>query len=466
MTAVRIVPLLVLALLDVAAAAACKPANSCPKLSDNLYCPVNNVTEQGDINEDVAEISKLLKEEPPNYKQAKTVYSEGKYSSMGKGAMRTLQIGAKKDLTKEGKYTNTFYTGAVELYGTKEKVWDELIIACLDNTGVCKGKSNDFRRYVINKGLIGVVTAYVTYEMGCAVWKAKQGETKDTQAPLAWDEAAAFYVGNIKPGSGDGITGKAPGNLFSPYEFNWKRDTDFIGEDTHSKAIPILNYGLTNARGTGYNEANLKKAETAMYKIFAIAAIRSALKYSWKAYGGGTKGFQDKYLAEAYMYWHSAAGWISKVLASNKKTVQEIDAMLDLKLTIVPKETPCNIKTKLESLYKSLGITCAMVGKWKSAPTDSCLAEACNDGGSTATLLSGSTAYVDMCKAVSTASDAASTMKKKDSTDSTKKKDSTDSTKKKDSTTKMASLAFPSAHGATMAVTTAVLASLAAAWAS
>ena len=39
----------------------------------------------------------------------------------------------------------------------------------------------------------------------------------------------------------------------------------------------------------------------------------------------------------------------------------------------------------------------AMVGTWKDAAAGSCLASACDDTGNSATLISGSTAYVDMC---------------------------------------------------------------------
>ena len=140
-----------------------------------------------------------------------------------------------------------FYSGAVSLYGSTNAVWHDYIIACLDGTGVCEGKTDSFRQYVINKCLIGVVTAYATYEFGAAVWKGENAETADTQAAYAWDEGAAFYIGNIDPVIGDGYTGSAPGNLYSPYEFNWKRDIDFPdGTSTHTEAVPILNYGLIN----------------------------------------------------------------------------------------------------------------------------------------------------------------------------------------------------------------------------
>ena len=239
-----------------------------------------------------------------------------------------------------------FYSGAVSLYGSTNAVWHDYIIACLDGTGVCEGKTDSFRQYVINKGLIGVVTAYATYEFGAAVWKGENGETADGQAAYAWDEGAAFYIGNIDPVIGDGYTGSAPGNLYSPYEFNWKRDVDFPdGTSTHTEAVPILNYGLINLRGDAYNATSVKAAELAMYKIFSIAAIRSAIKYAWKAYNGGT--MEPKYLAEGWAYWRSASGYMSTF---NATTVQAVDALFDLNLTTVPESTACSVKMLVESL--------------------------------------------------------------------------------------------------------------------
>eukprot|EP00435_Cladocopium_sp_Y103_P023360 s182_g5.t1 len=320
---------------------ACTPVDSCPKLSDGLYCPVNDVTEHADINRDVKLIKELpsFQSEPDlaqehlaanDYTSAKAVYTGGSFSSKGGGIFRTLQALAQKDMTVSGKYTNVFFSGALDLYGSIDGIWHNYIIACLDNTGFCAGvacdvamwtghetdvhvlqhmemcKSHDFKSYVINKCLIGVVTAYVTYELGAAVWKAGENMTADDEAAYAWDEAAAFHIGNIEPVIGDGYTGKAPGNLYSPYEFNWKRDDDFDdGLSTHAAAPPALNFGLLNVRGT-YNAANVASAQLAMYKIYSIAAIRSALKYANKAYNNGM--FQEKYLAEGWAYWRSASG--------------------------------------------------------------------------------------------------------------------------------------------------------------
>lgn len=374
-------------------AGACTPADSCPKLSDGLYCPVNDVTEHADINRDVAEISKLLKENPINYAQAKVVYASGKFSSKGGNSMRTLQAMAQKDMTASGKYTNAFYSGALDLYGSINAIWHDWMIACLDGTGPCAGKSDDFRKYVINKGCIGIVTAYATYEMGAARWMAANGERTDAKAGFAWDEAAAFHIGNIAPGSGDGYTGPAPGNLYSPYEFNWKRDRDFpTGISTHTEAVPILNYGLKAIRANVYFSASVLEAERAMYKLYSIAAIRSAIKYGWKAYGDGT--FSDNYLAEGSIYWRSASGYLSTI---NKTAVQEVDAIFDLGRTTFTESDACRVKTLVESLYNGLGVTCAMVGTWKDAPANGCLASNCGSTGKT--LLRGDSTYVDMCKA-------------------------------------------------------------------
>jgi hypothetical protein len=353
---------------------------------------VNDVTEHADINRDVMEIKTKLSESPVNYAGAKTVYTDGQYSSKGSG-MRTLQALAQKDMTVSGKYTNVFFSGALDLHGSIDGIWHDYMVACFDGTGICNGKSDDFKTYIINKCAIGIVMGYATYEMGAAIWKAADGSLSDAGAPYAWDEAAAFFIGNIEPVLGDGYTGNAPGNLYSPYEFLWKRDKDFpAGTALHTVSVPILNYGLLNIRT--YDANNLASAQLAMYKIFAIGAIRSALKYSWKAYGGGT--YSDKYHAEGWAYWRSASGYIATV---NKSAVQSIDALLSLSLTSINASTPCTIKTILEEQYAPLGITCAMVGKWKDADAGSCLDSICDDTGNSNTLISGSTSWVDMCQA-------------------------------------------------------------------
>jgi len=376
-----------LSLFVSASAGACTPADSCPKLSDGSYCPVNDVTEHANINKDVKAIADKLKESPPNYAGAKTIYAEGLSSSKGAGKMRTLQSMALKDFSKGGTVTNVWYNGFVDLYGSYGDVWDKYIMECFNATGMCADKDDGFKKYIINKGLIGVVTGYVAYEMGSGLAKAASSQTQDTQAAYAWDEAAAFHIGN-RPCEKTGPTASAICSLYSPYEFNWKRDLDFPnGTNTHTEAVKIFNFGLLNLRGDAYDATNAEAAEKAIYKIYAIAAIRSAIKYSKKA------SSQLKYVAEGWAYWRSASGYIAQLSAEAKATVKEIDALFDLSQTSVPTETYCQVKAKVETLYAAIGIDCDMVGTWKD---DDGSCSACS--GSGGSLHSGSTDYVDMCK--------------------------------------------------------------------
>jgi len=392
--AIRIPALL--AILGRASAGACDGA--CTFLSDGLYCPVNDVREHADVNKDVAAVAMHLKEDPPNYAAAKTVYTDGLESSKGGGVMRTLQGLAQKDMTANG-YTNIFFSGALDLYGSIDDIWHNWIMACLDHSGPCAGKSSDFRNYIINKGLIGAVTAYVTYEMGAAIKKAADGQTADTGAPYNWDEGVAFHIGRKELADTFTIGGTTtPGTLYSPWEFNWKRDADYPdGVITHAHAMPIFNHGLLNIRT--YNAQALAGAQTEIYKIYAITAIRSAIKYGWKAYNGGT--MEPKYLAEGAMYWRSASGYLSTF---NKSVVEQVDAIFALDKTSFSKEDACSIKTHVESLYEAAGISCAEVGTWKDA-TD-CLANPCSPAGAD-TLSDGNDNYIAGCVAESADTDAA-----------------------------------------------------------
>jgi hypothetical protein len=400
-------------LISRASAAACTPAaDNCPKLSDGLYCPVNDVTEHGDINRDVAQIKTYLSEDPVNYAAAKEVYTDGDHSSKGGGVMRTLQALAQKDMTgSSGAYTNPWYSGSLALAGSIDAIWHDHIMDCLDNTGDCNGKSDSFRTYIINKCCIGIVMGYTTYEMGAAVWKAADGSLTDAGAAYAWDEAAAFFVGNIEPALGDGVTGSAPGNLYSPYEFAWKRDTDFpSGFQVHTKSLPVFNYGLKNIRDGNYNANNLAAAQTAIYKMIAITAIRSAVKYSYKAAkGGSSNGFSDKYLAEGWAYWRVGSGYLAGLNAAAKAKVDEIDTLFDLSQTTLPASMPCDVKTKVEALYAHAGLSCALVGDWKDASQAGC--PACSSSAS-GTIISGDSTYVNMCKSGSASAAVMSSLPK------------------------------------------------------
>ena len=54
-----------------------------------------------------------------------------------------------QDMTVDGKYTNVFYSGALDLYGSIDGIWHNYIIACLEDTGFCAGMASTQRRFAI-----------------------------------------------------------------------------------------------------------------------------------------------------------------------------------------------------------------------------------------------------------------------------------------------------------------------------
>lgn len=73
--------------------------------------------------------------------------------------------------------------------------------------------------YIIARFAFFLTVAVACFWIVAGFWPSKLKVTVTLrQAAYAWDEAAAFHIGNIAPVIGDGYTGSAPGNLYSPYE--------------------------------------------------------------------------------------------------------------------------------------------------------------------------------------------------------------------------------------------------------
>merc|ERR1719230_2275170 len=99
-----------------------------------------------------------------------------------------------------------------------------------------------------------------------------------------------------------------------------------------------------------------------------IAAIRSAIVYSQKAYNAGDAG--ALYKAAAAEYWAKirfAAGYISE---QKWITAEKMTTLVALSFDDLGKEVPCQLKGFLEEGYAELGITCAMMGTLKDADLD------------------------------------------------------------------------------------------------
>ena len=47
-----------------------------------------------------------------------------------------------QDMTVDGKYTNVFFSGALDLYGSIDGIWHDYIWACLEDSGFCAGEAS------------------------------------------------------------------------------------------------------------------------------------------------------------------------------------------------------------------------------------------------------------------------------------------------------------------------------------
>ena len=89
-----------------------------------------------------------------------------------------------------------------------------------------------------------MVTAYVTYEMGAAVWKAEQGELGDAQAAYAWDEAGVFLVPGIQ--SPDFLGADSNMDSQTQAAALCKEFSSFQSQSSSDQLVLVRNIGLTN----------------------------------------------------------------------------------------------------------------------------------------------------------------------------------------------------------------------------
>ena len=55
---------------------------------------------------------------------------------------RSFLTWVRQDMTVDGKYTNVFFSGALDLYGSIDGIWHNYIFACLEDSGFCAGISD------------------------------------------------------------------------------------------------------------------------------------------------------------------------------------------------------------------------------------------------------------------------------------------------------------------------------------
>jgi len=372
MSCIRIANLLVGALT------LCSGSN--PHSSLGGYQPVSTVIEHAQIVHDIGNISYALSN--GDFAAAKTIYTSGMYSCKSTSSARTLQ-GFVNAATVTSKLTgqaffDSFTNGAGPsnpkgpIPGTGRltlatSFWDDFIIGALDGTGDFSGLSETMRKYAVNKGVLGVLTMYVARELESAISKADAGSTTDASgAPHAWDEGWAFYYGNHT------TAGK-----YSAWEFAKKRDLDFAYDSSNNRVsgtvevkVDILHHfleGLKVSRTDTLSLSQLVTTRNNIYRLLALTSIRAGLKYAYKMQN---PSYSAAYHMEAYAYFLAAAGWIQQAANSNTGAAKAVLDLIDFKLAegALNSDVYCAVKAALIPVYSALGLSCEMVGTWKSLP--------------------------------------------------------------------------------------------------
>jgi hypothetical protein len=347
------------------------------------YQPVSNVVEHAQIVHDIEAITTATSS--GDFATAKAIYTGGRFSCKTTSTKRTLQgfvnaatVTAK--LTGEAFFTSfTSGTGPVApqgpipgsgRLGMVTSFWDDFMLGALDGTGDFAGLSVAMRKMAVKKGVLGVLTMYVTHEMESAISKAASTNTGDASgAPHAWDEAWVFYYGSHT------TAGK-----YSAWEFAKKRDLDYAYDSSGTRVsgtvevkTQILKYfleGLKASRTSTLNLAQMVTSRNDIYRMLALTSIRAGLKYAFKM----QNPYNEEYHMEAYAYFLAAAGWIQQAANSQTDAAKAVLDLLDFKLasSALNADVYCAVKAKLIPVYSALGLSCDMVGTFKSLGSKTC----------------------------------------------------------------------------------------------
>jgi hypothetical protein len=363
----------------VGAVTLCSGAN--PHSSLGGYQPVSTVIEHAQIVHDIEAIKTALSS--GDFATAKTIYTSGMYSCKTESSARTLQ-GFVNAATVTSKlagqaFFDSFTNGNGPSNPNKGPIpgtgrltfatsfWDDFILGALDASGDFSSLSVDMRKYAVNKGVLGVLTMYVARELESAIKKADAGSTADgSGAPHAWDEGWAFYYGNHT------TAGK-----YSAWEFAKKRDLDYAYDSSGNRVsgttevkTEILRHfleGLKACRTDTLSLSQLVTTRNNIYRLLALTSIRAGLKYAYKMQN---PSYSAAYHMEAYAYFLAAAGWIQQAAGSNTGAAKAVLDLIDFKLasTALNSDVYCAVKAALIPVYSNLGLSCEMVGTWKSLP--------------------------------------------------------------------------------------------------
>ena len=381
------------------------------------YVAASNVTAHNALDRDVRDLAKSAKEGgPPGWCEAYDIYKNGKNSVKGDG-MRTLK-GFSKPLDGEATYEEYFaytksntsghdyvFNGIYKQMRANNCSADfpEFADAPADNALVKSAYKNaSFSDAVAYQMFVKGVQyqhtwLYSTHELYSALGKCAEGKNAANQAPHAWDEGWAFYVGSLS--GEDGSAPSEDGQL--TYRMADKRAGDMgtlasdgpphwrAGEEKPFRALSNVNAKLLRLYTAGLEAvgapggARCGEATGYVKEIVAqmtVPLIQGAIKYAYKADPNGgneteTEKDEGKAWAEFHAFASAALPRVHHCDADAAKTIAAAIALPDGADFTTPGVAPEGlvaggygaVKAAFESVYECLGITCAEVGGYNDA---------------------------------------------------------------------------------------------------
>jgi len=316
-----------------------------------LYYPLSNVIDVSKLSTDVSLFNAATSS---NYTLAEEIYLHGTVqrrlsssSSANSWTLRSLNV------ARPG---FNYFDASVAFYNS-QAAWDDFILQGLRGDGGMASMSDIFRGMVVKKGVLGLMSMYLTYGVEEGPQLAQAG--LHASAVKAWDESWAVYFGT----QGSNVPSAVAG----------KRDTDFPNGIKVNDVMPRLYaWGQKHLESTYYDHQKAIQAQDGILRCSLITYIRAAIKYSYKVQKSVSDGaYSAKYHAEGYTHWRA----VSAHVASINRTAADIveDQLMWTKTSgAFAADMHCKVKHALESAYQSLGIDCSMVGDWKDLPATYC----------------------------------------------------------------------------------------------
>jgi len=349
------------------------------------YEPESNVYNHSLIDLDQAHLVTFV--DAADWTSAKNIYENGEHSVKSSGVFRNFKGFSVNNCKQKGEHYFDIYNNYWVSKGLTDCQYaDDIMQAVFDGTAVASTGfefsgavtgSDAFRSQAIKKGVLYLnVFMYTIWEMQDAINDCIAGDlTTNTGAVHAWDEAVAFYTGSAEGTERGGVNGLDSGTAHMMFTLAEKRCKNFGTCTADYDENPIAGYSeinnaifmqfermkaylKPNSQSTTFNCDNAYIGKDAIVRKMIVPMLQGVFRYLYETDsrvepGGAT----DKEVGEL---WAFVTGIIPMIHEADPNVAADL-------YTYTWGQDRSNdnfasLKTKLESTYDALGITCEDVG--------------------------------------------------------------------------------------------------------